>query len=142
MAALLGGTLLYHLFLFFMDFLKIHFFFYLSYWLRLLLIVCGDIESNPGPGSDRSVRVLYSNNRGLHANSQLAVAGADYDVSVCAESKVSDRRHLSELRIPGFGCSQQRLRNSTPGAQGMALYAREGFRSSLQSLVCSVFAVG
>ena len=31
----------------------------------------------------------------------------------CAKSKVSDRRHLSELHIPGFGCSQQRLRNST-----------------------------
>ena len=31
----------------------------------------------------------------------------------CAKSKVSDRRHLSELRIPGFGCPQQRLRNST-----------------------------
>ena len=50
--------------------------FYLSYWLRLLLIVCGDIESNPGQGSDRRVRVLYSNIRGLHANlDELAVAG-------------------------------------------------------------------
>ena len=27
---------------------------------------------------------------------------------------VSDRRHLSELSIPGFGCPQQRLRNYTP----------------------------
>ena len=35
---------------------------------------------------------------------ELAVAGSDYDVLVCAKSKVSDRRHLSELRIPGFGC--------------------------------------
>ena len=91
------------------------------------MIVCGAIESNPGPGSER-VRVLYSNIRGLHANlDELAVAGSDYDVLVCAESKVSDRRHLSELRIPGFGCPQQRLRNSTPGAQGMALYVRDGF---------------
>ena len=100
-----------------MDFLKINFFFYLSYWLRLLLIVCFDIESNPGPGTDRRVRVLYSNIRALHANvNELAVVGSDYDVLVCAESKVSDRRHLSELSIPGFGCPQQRLKNSTPGA--------------------------
>ena len=64
-----------------MDFLKIKFFFYLSYWLRLLLIVCDDIKSNPGPGSDRSVRVLYSNILGLHANlDELAVAISDYDV--------------------------------------------------------------
>ena len=92
--------------------------FYLSYLLRLLLIVCGDVKSNPGPGSDKRVRVLYPNIRGIHANlDELALAGSKY-VFVCAESKVSDRRHLSELRIPGFGCPQQRLRNSSPGAHG------------------------
>ena len=81
---------------FLIDFLKINFFFYCSYWLHLLLIFCGDIESNPGPGSDRRVRVLYSNIHGLHSNlDKLAVAESDYDVFVCAESKVSDRRHLS-----------------------------------------------
>ena len=48
-----------------------------------------------GPGSGRKVRALYYNIRGLHANlDELAVAGSDYDVLVCAESKVSDRRHL------------------------------------------------
>ena len=68
----------------------------------------------------------------------MAVAGSDYDVLVCAESNASDRRHLSKLRIPGFGCPQQRLMNSSPGAQGMALYIREGFRSFRQSrLECS-----
>ena len=65
------------------------------------------------------------------------MAGSDY-ILVCAESKVSDRRHLSELLIPDFGCYQQRLRNSTPGAHGMDLYVREGFRSFRQSkLECS-----
>ena len=88
-----------------MDFLKINFFVYLSYWLRLLLTVCGDIVSNPGPGSDRRVRVLYSNICGLHANlDKLAVTGSDYDVFVCAESKVPDRRHPSELRIHPWLC--------------------------------------
>ena len=106
----------------------------------MLLIVCSDIESNPGPGSDRRVRILYSNIRGLQANlDELAVAGSDYDALVCAESKVSDRRHLPDVSIPGFGCPQQRLKNTTPGAQGMALfYVREGFRSFRQSkLECS-----
>ena len=78
------------------------------------------------------------------------MAESDYVVLVCAESKVSDRRHLSELLIPGFGCPQQRLRNSTPGAQGLALFVREGFRSFSRaswsvlatSLVCFVFVVG
>ena len=45
---------------------------------------------------------------------------------------------ISELRTPGYGCPQQRLRNSTPGAQGKALYVGEGFRSLRQSkLECS-----
>ena len=75
-AALLGGPLFCSLFFFFKDFLKINILFYLSNWLRLLSIVCDDIESNPCPGSD-GVRVLYSNIRGLHANmDELAVAGS------------------------------------------------------------------
>ena len=62
-------------------------FFYLSHWLRLLLIVCGHIESNPGPGSDRRVRVFNSYILGLRHNlNELAVAESDYDVLVCAES--------------------------------------------------------
>ena len=73
----MGGPLFCRQFSFFMDFLRINLFFYASYRLRLLLIVCGDIESNPGPGSDRRVRVLYSNIRDLHASlDELAVAGS------------------------------------------------------------------
>ena len=69
-----------------MGIIKI-FLFYLGYWLHLLLIVCGDV-SNPGLGSDKNVQVLYSNICGLHANlDKLAVAGFDYYVLVCAESK-------------------------------------------------------
>ena len=86
--------------IFFIHFFKIYFFFYRSYWFRLLLIVCGDIESNPGPGSERRVRVHHSNIRDLHANlDELGVAGSGYDVLVCAESKVSDHCH-SWLWLP------------------------------------------
>ena len=70
-----------------MSIIRIYFFVYLSYWLHLLLIVCGDVESNPGTGSHKRVQALYSNIRGLHANlDELAVAGSDYDVLVYAES--------------------------------------------------------
>ena len=62
--------------------------------MRLLLIVCGDVESNPG--SDWRIQLLNSDICGLRANlDELAVAGSDYDVLVCAESKVSDRHLLS-----------------------------------------------
>ena len=70
-----------------------------------------DVVSNLYPGSDKRVRVLYSNIRGLHANlSELAVAGSNYDVLVRAEFKVSDLCHLSELCIPGFGCPNRGCR--------------------------------
>ena len=51
---------------------------------------------------------------------------------------LKSRRHLSELLIPGVSCPQQRLLNSTPGAQGIALSVREGFRFFRQNkLKCS-----
>ena len=87
-----------------MGIIKMYYFFYLSYWLRLVLMFVV-VELNLDPGSDNMVRVLYSNIRGLHANlDELAAAKSDYVVLACAESRVSDRRHLSEIRIPGFGC--------------------------------------
>ena len=43
----------------------------------MLLIICSDVKSNPGSGSDKRVRVLYSNIRGLPTNlDELAVAGS------------------------------------------------------------------
>ena len=95
--------------------------------------------------------MLYSNIHGLHGNlEELAVAGSDYDGLVCAESKVSDRRHLIELRMTSFGCPQQRLRNSSLGTLGLALYVigkdcassgRASWSILAANPVCFVFAV-
>ena len=125
-----------------MDFHKINFLFYLSHWWRLLLIAGGDVELNHvrvltgGFWSSIPIFVVFE-----HGNlDKSTTAKWDYDSLVCAESKVR-----SELRIPGFGCPQQRLRNSTPGARGLALYVREGTASwsvPAMSLACFVFAVG
>ena len=55
----------------------------LSSWLWLLLLVCGDVESNPGPGAGRGARVLYANIWGLHANlTELGIVGSKFDVMV------------------------------------------------------------
>ena len=114
---------------FFIDFLKINF---LSYWFCLLLTVVAILSQSQVHfligrfGSSILIFVVFT------PMDELALPGSGYDVLVCAESKVSDRCHLSELHIPGFGCPQQRLRNSTPGAQGMVLYVWEGFCSFRQ----------
>ena len=101
--------------------IKMYSFFYPPYWSRLLLIVCVDV-SNPGPVSDKSVQVLYSNILGLHANlDQLAVAVSDYDSLKCLIAAT----YQSSISIRGVGCPQQRLWNSTPGVQAMDFYIWE-----------------
>ena len=102
-AALLGGPLLSGVFFYLYGCFQ-NVFIILSFILIAFSVDCmWRCLVKSDPGSDKRVRVLYFNIRGLHANlDELVMAGSDYDVFVCAESKVSDRRHLSELRIPGW----------------------------------------
>ena len=89
-----------------------------------------DVEVNPGPrrAAPKKCRILYSNIRGLSANKDdLAVASVHYDVLLCAETLVSNRRHLSELHIPGFGRPICSLRGSLPRSRGLSMYVRDGF---------------
>ena len=86
------------------------------------------METNPGPG--RPVpgvcRILCSNVRDLSRNlNDLTVASSQYDLLLCSETLVSDRRHLSELLVPGFGRHVLLFRDVMPQARGMAAYVRE-----------------
>ena len=99
--------------------------------IDLLLILSGDVETNPGPQISRKCRVLYANIRGLHKNKKdLDIAAEKSDILFCSESLVSEMRHISELRIPGFRKPILIKRNAIPRARGMALYIREGFMAS------------
>ena len=51
----------------------------------------------------------------------------------CHDDKFLIGISQSSVSLHGFGCPQQRLRNSTPSAQGIALYVREGFPSFWQN---------
>ena len=69
--------------------------------------MCGDVESNPGPCSDKRVRVFYSNIRGHGNLEELAVAGSDYDVDDDAGSDYAAISHSSvslALVAPNRGC--------------------------------------
>ena len=55
----------------------------------------------PVPGA---CRILCNNVRGLSRNlSDVTVTSFQYDLLLCSETLVSDRRHISELLVPGFG---------------------------------------
>ena len=55
---------------------------------------------------------------------ELAIAATKFDVVACAETKVTGRRHLSELLLPGFKAPTLLLRGARPNGLGMALFVR------------------
>ena len=64
------------------------------------------METNPGPRRPviAVCRILCSNARDLAGNLRdVTVSSPRYDILLCCETLVSDMRHVSELRVPGFG---------------------------------------
>ena len=57
------------------------------------------------------------------------MASSQYDLLLCSETLVSDRRHISELLIPGFGRPVLLCRDGMPRASGIAAYVRDGYRA-------------
>ena len=79
-------------------------FLYLIFYacLRLRFL---DVETNPDPWRPVPTvwRLRCSNVLGLAGNlSDLTVASSQYDILLCAETLVSNMRHVSELLVPGF----------------------------------------
>ena len=104
-------------------------FIYLVFYacLRLRFL---DEETNPGPRRPEPYvcRILCSNVWGLAGNiSDLTVVLSQYGILFCAETLVSDMRHVSELLVPGFGRPVLLCRGKMPRARGMAAYVRDGY---------------
>lgn len=107
-----------------------HDFFCCSPFLYFLILLSGDIESNPGPSRHKFCRLLYCNIRGLHGNLlDLAAVSSQFDIVCCSETLVTDRRHVSELLLPNFGRPLLLLRNAIHRAQGLCIYVRKGFNA-------------
>ena len=104
--------------------------------LLIILLLCGDIESNPGPSraTTRSARILYANVNGLSKKmEELRAASTRHDILFCSETRVTNKRCPGALKINGFSGPHQRLHKSSPNAQGMAMYIREGYCAYRQS---------
>ena len=50
------------------------------------------------------------------------MASSQYDLLLCSETLVSDRRHISELLVHGFGRLVLLCQDGMPRARGMAAY--------------------
>ena len=71
--------------------------------------------------------------QGLSKNlSNVTVTSSQYDLLLCSETLASDRRHISELLVPGFGRPVLLCRTGVPQARGMAAYVRDGYGAFCQ----------
>ena len=89
-----------------------------------------DVETNLGPRRPvpGACRIICSNVRGISKNLRdVTVASSQYYLLLCSETLVSDRRHISELLVPGFGRPVLLCRDGVPRARGMAAYVRDGY---------------
>ena len=94
------------------------------------------METNPGPRRPvpEACRILCSNVRGLSKNlSDVTVVSSQYDLLLCSETLVSDRRHMSEFLVPGFGRPVLLCRDRVPRACGLAAYVRDGYGAFCQA---------
>ena len=57
----------------------------------------------------------------------LALASSKYNLLLCSETLVSDRRHISELFVPGFGRPVLLCLDRIPLAHGMIAYVWDAY---------------
>ena len=90
------------------------------------MLACNpDVETNLDPRRPvpEACRILCSKVWRLSKNlSDVTVASSQYDLLLCSETLVSDRRHMSEFLVPGFGRPVLLCRDGVPRARGMAAY--------------------
>ena len=93
-----------------------------------------DVEVNPGHRAvPQCSRVMFINTNRLHGNrDELAIAATKFDVVASAKTKVTGRRHMSELLLPGFKAPTLLLRGARPNGLGMALFVSSGLSVSHQ----------
>ena len=108
--------------------------------IQLLFYAClelrfPDVETNPCPRRPvpGSCRILCSSVQGLSKNlSDVRMPSSRYDLLLCSDTLVSERRHISELLVPGFGRPVLLCRDGMPRARGMAAYVRDGYGAFCQ----------
>lgn len=93
--------------------------------LSFLLILCGDVEINPGPVKTKSLNICHVNIRSLNISHLRAIKVSlcdTYDIITISETMLSAVTNI-DLRIPGYHPIIRRDRNNQGG--GIAMYIRE-----------------
>ena len=97
--------------------------------LCVLLLVCGDIESCPGPNifDQKGLKITHQNIRGTLANFHLVQNYTDahkIDVLTLSETHITENQNSSLFTLEGFRFLHKNRSSGLGG--GMAVYVREG----------------
>ena len=102
--------------------------------LDILLLLSGDIELNPGPQTENSVRFFHWNLNGICARNGVKIPLSEaynslykYDAIAVSESMLDSKVRDEEISIEGF--SKEVFRNDHPSDSkigGICMYFREG----------------
>lgn len=94
----------------------------LSLVIFLLIILCNDIEKNPGPDKGKLFKIGHCNIRGLRSNfSDLKVSLKTYfDIFCISETMLSNTVKTENIRIPGYQLPLRKDRNYNGG--GLLIY--------------------
>ena len=100
--------------------------FTLSVVKRLLLLLSGNIHTNPGPISNTTFKIVHINCRSLNKDNKLLIeAESDkFDVLTLSETWLKDIHTDEELMIDGFHKPIRRDRPNNIGWGGVAVYVR------------------
>ena len=93
----------------------------------VLLLLCGDVQSDPGPNDDTFVdfTVCHANIRSLSPDKLRCIKSSladSFDIIALSETFLSTKDSDRDLGIPGFHPIFRRDRTTGPGG-GVALYA-------------------
>ena len=92
----------------------------------ILIILCGDVEQNPGPSSKlRNLSICHANIRGLNDTKMLAIKTSlcsKFDIITLSETFLS-QNSLADLTLPGYHNVLRRDRPTFGG--GLAIFIRD-----------------
>ena len=93
---------------------------------RLLLLMSGNIHSNPGPTVDTKFNIVHINCRSLTQDKKILIEAESnkFDVITLSETWLKDKHSNQDLKIEGFHNIIRRDRPNNVGYGGVGIYIK------------------
>lgn len=102
--------------------------FFFMYFYSLVLILSGDIETNPGPTNESVVDIIHLNVRSIRNKiDSLNAIVSDFDIACFTETHLDHKISNNDILLDGFDIVFRKDRNSYGG--GVIIYTSNNIRS-------------